>query len=125
LWLLRVLFSWYFDRKLTKLLDELQSLFEAWRSGTLPPIPEPRVRNTPPAPAVSHAPRARQRHNDARRTPVARILTRLVRPKRKTAWQTSTPRFRAKSPVLVFPNFKNPIFEGWKRTPISLRYRNE
>lgn len=121
---LRLLFSLLFRNRVAKMLAELEALFESWKAGTLPPMPEPRVRNAQPAPA----PRTSQRHTYVRRRPVTRIPMRDFRPARprvRTAYTANPSPNPLKNHRTLFKILKNRDFDPGIRTLISLGIQNK
>lgn len=121
------LLSLLFGDVIAGLIARLQDIFEAWRAGTLPPIP-PRapVIHAPRAPAIqTQRLRGSQHHTLVRRhAPILRIPARIRRAAEIT-WHALTPRAltnpQAPPPVIFF---KNRFLGAHLRTPILLRYRN-
>lgn len=58
---LRLLFSLFFRNRVEKLLNQLESLFEAWRDGTLPPITPLAPASAPARPQTAPAAAARRK----------------------------------------------------------------
>lgn len=87
------LLTFLFGDAIAALIEKLQTMFEAWQAGTLPPMPERPavVARTPRA----RQPRVRKRHTSVRRrTTVARILMRDL-PPRPITWHA-----RIQSPLM-------------------------
>jgi len=89
---------WLLSRQLRRMAEEFCQLFDAWKAGTLPPIPAPAPWPTPqPRPAAPTQPRA---------TP--RVRARAAAPRRRPS-QPAPAGARARTRAVPRPSTPNPL----------------